>query len=33
MWCTVEHELLYTRAFNDLKEVRQSLTLWFDWYN
>jgi len=33
LWRTVKYELLYTRAFNDLQEVRQSLTQWFDWYN
>ena len=33
LWRTVKYELLYTRAFNDLKEVKQSLTQWFDWYN
>jgi len=24
---------LYTRAFNNLKEVQQSLIHWFEWYN
>ena len=33
LWRTVKHELLYTRAFSDLKKVRQSLTYGFDWYN
>ncbi len=28
-----KYELLYTRAFNNLKEVKQSLIQWFDWYN
>ena len=28
-----KYELLYTRAFSDLMEVRKSLTQWFDWYN
>ena len=33
LWRTVKYELLYTRAFSNLKEVRQNLTQWFDWYN
>ena len=33
LWRTVKYELLYTRAFSDLKEVRKSLTQWFNWYN
>ncbi|WP_176492754.1 IS3 family transposase [Nitrosomonas ureae] len=33
LWRTVKYELLYTRAFSDLKEVRKSLIQWFDWYN
>lgn len=33
LWRTVKYEHLYTRAFNDVKEVRQSLIHWFDWYN
>ena len=33
LWRTVKYELLYTRAFSDLKEIRQSLTYWFDWCN
>ena len=33
LWRTVKYELLYTRTFNNLKEVRQSLIQWFDWYN
>ena len=33
LWRTVNYELLYTRAFSNLKEVRQNLTQWFDWYN
>jgi putative transposase len=33
LWRTVKHVLLYTKAFNDLNEVRQSFTQWFDWYN
>lgn len=33
LWRTVKYELLYTRAFNNLKEVRQSLIQWFNWYN
>jgi len=28
-----KYELLYTRAFSDLKEVRKSLTQWLNWYN
>jgi len=27
------YELLYTRAFSDLKAVRKSLIQWFGWYN
>lgn len=33
LWRTVKYEHLYTQAFNNLKEVRSSLTRWFDWYN
>ena len=33
LWRTVKYELLYTRAFSNLKEVRQNLTQWFGWYN
>ena len=33
LWRTVKYELLYTRTFSNLKEVRQNLTQWFDWYN
>ena len=33
LWRTVKYELLYTRAFSDLREVKQSLTQWFGWYN
>lgn len=33
LWRTVKYEHLYTRAFNNLKEVRDSLTRWFNWYN
>lgn len=33
LWRTVKYELLYTRAFSDLKEVRKSLIQWFNWYN
>ncbi|PTQ92623.1 integrase-like protein [Nitrosomonas nitrosa] len=32
-WRTVKYEHLYAQAFNNLKEVRSSLTCWFDWYN
>jgi len=33
LWRTVKYEHLYTRAFNSLKEVKQSLLHWFEWYN
>lgn len=33
LWRTVKYERLYTRAFSDLKGVRQCLIQWFDWYN
>ncbi len=33
LWRTVKYELLYTRAFSDLREVKQGLTQWFGWYN
>ncbi len=33
LWRTVKYEHLYTRAFNNLKEVKQSLIRWFNWYN
>lgn len=33
LWRTVKYEHLYTRAFNNLKEVKQSLIHWFEWYN
>ena len=33
LWRTVKYEHLYTRAFANVGEVRQSLTHWFDWYN
>ena len=33
LWRTVKYELLYTKAFSNLKEVRQNLIQWFDWYN
>ena len=33
LWRTVKYEHLYTREFNNVKEVRQSLIQWFDWYN
>ena len=33
LWRTVKYEHLYTHAFNSLKEVRNSLTHWFNWYN
>jgi len=33
LWRTVKYEHLYTREFNNLKEVRRSLNIWFKWYN
>ncbi len=33
LWRTVKYEHLYTRAFSNLKEVKQSLIHWFEWYN
>ena len=33
LWRTVKYEHLYTRAFDNLKEVKQSLIAWFKWYN
>ncbi|SIO04266.1 putative transposase [Nitrosomonas cryotolerans ATCC 49181] len=33
LWRTVKYEHLYTREFNNLKEVRKSLNIWFNWYN
>ena len=33
LWRTVKYEHLYTRAFNNLKEAKQSLIHWFEWYN
>lgn len=33
LWRTVKYELLYAKAFSDLKEVRKNLTQWFGWYN
>lgn len=33
LWRTVKYECLYTRAFNNLKEVKVALTEWFCWYN
>jgi len=33
LWRTVKYEHLYTRAFDNMKEVKLSLTHWFDWYN
>lgn len=33
LWRTVKYEHLYTRAFHNVKEVRDSLVIWFDWYN
>ena len=33
LWRTVKYEHLYTRAFTNVGEVRESLIHWFDWYN
>ncbi len=33
LWRTVKYEHLYTRAFTNVGEVRESLIQWFDWYN
>jgi putative transposase len=33
LWRVVKYELSYTRQFNNLKEVRQNLFIWFEWYN
>lgn len=33
LWRTVKYECLYTKEFNDLKEARKSLSVWFKWYN
>lgn len=33
LWRAVKYERLYTQAFNSLKEVRNRLSDWFDWYN
>jgi putative transposase len=33
LWRTVKYELLYTREFNNLKEIKKNLITWFDWYN
>ena len=33
LWRTVKYEHLYTRAFANVGEVRESLIHWFDWYN
>ena len=33
LWRTVKYEHLYTRAFANVGEVRESLIQWFDWYN
>jgi len=30
LWRTVKYELLYTREFNNLKEVKQNLSTWFE---
>lgn len=33
LWRTVKYEHLYTRVFDTVTEVKQSLVHWFDWYN
>jgi len=33
IWRTVKYEHLYTKEFNNLKEARKSLNIWFKWYN
>ncbi|SFN04693.1 integrase core domain-containing protein [Nitrosomonas communis] len=33
LWRTVKYELLYTREFNSLKEVKQNLSTWLEGYN
>jgi putative transposase len=33
LWRTVKYEHLYTRAFDNVKAVRDSLGTWFAWYN
>lgn len=33
LWRTVKYEHLYTRAFDNVKAVRDSLVTWFAWYN
>jgi putative transposase len=33
LWRTVKYEHLYTQAFANVGEVRESLIHWFDWYN
>lgn len=33
LWRTVKYEHLYAKEFNNLKEVRKSLNIWFKWYN
>ena len=33
LWRTVKYEHLYTRTFENVKAVRDSLVQWFDWYN
>ncbi|MFT7461666.1 MAG: putative transposase, partial [Planctomycetota bacterium] len=33
LWRTVKYEHLYTCAFANVGEVRQSLIHWFDWYH
>ena len=33
LWRTVKYEHLYIKEFNNLKEARKSLSIWFDWHN
>ncbi|MEX2516939.1 MAG: integrase core domain-containing protein [Gammaproteobacteria bacterium] len=33
LWRTVKYEHLYTRTFLNVREVKQSLVHWFNWYN
>ncbi len=33
LWRTVKYEHLYAREFSNLKKVRNTLNVWFNWYN
>ena len=33
LWRTVKYEHLYIKEFNNLKGARESLSVWFEWYN